>query len=216
MRKSTIAKIALLTLIVLSVLNYSVKAPENRNVYYYRLRMSFLNKGSSSYTTILEDRSFLIFPNTSTQKTYIYKADPGVKRIFTDEDGNLLAELDFPERIEPGGNITATIIIMVNISSRSLPEISVDSSGSFSDIPAWLANYTVPSGAWRYRDECFKYIADLAAQIKGNDTNILRVISKTVDFIGGRVRYPEGEELRPPQYPNQTLPGTGEIGWGDC
>jgi transglutaminase-like putative cysteine protease len=200
----------------LSVLNYSVKAPENRNVYYYRLRMSFLNNGSSSYTTILEDRLFLIFPNTSTQKTYIYEADPSVERIFTDEDGNLLAELDFPETIKPGGKITARIIIMVNISSRSLPEISIDSSGSFSDIPAWLANYTVPSGAWRYEDESLKHIADLAAQIKGNDTNVLRIISKMVEFIGARVRYPQGKELRPPQYPNQTLPSTGEVGWGDC
>jgi len=215
MRRS-IARIVLLALIVLSVLNYSVEAPENPNIYYYRLRISLVNKGSSSYTPTLEDRLFLIFPNTSTQKTYIYETDPGVKRFLTDEDGNLFAELDFPEAIEQGGNITATIIIMVNISSRCLPEISVDSSGSLSDIPVWLANYTVSSGAWRYRDEGFKHIADLAAQIKGNDTNILRIISKMVEFIGDRVKYPEGEELRPPQYPNQTLPSTGETGRGDC
>ncbi len=216
MRKSSIARIAALTIIMLSVFNYTVKAPENWDAYYYSLRMFLINKGSSSYTPILEDRLFLIFPNTSTQKTYIYEAEPSVKRIFTDEDGNLLAELDFPETIEPGGNITVKIIIMINITFRRLPEISVDSSGSFSDIPASLANYTVPSGAWTYEDEGLKYIADLAAQIKGNDTNILRVVSKMVEYIGRRVTYPEGEKLRPPQYPNQTLPTTGETGRGDC
>lgn len=216
MGKSSIARIATLTIIILSVFNSTVKAPGNWNAYYYRLRICFINKGSSSYTPTLEDRLFLIFPNTSIQKTYIHEADPSVKRIFTDEDGNLLAELDFPETIEPGGNITVKIIIMVNITFRSLPEISIDSSGSFSDMPASLANYTVPSGAWKYDDEGLKYIADLATQIKGNDTNILRVVSKMVEFIGRRVSYPEGEELRPPQYPNQTLPRTGETGWGDC
>jgi transglutaminase-like putative cysteine protease len=216
MSKNSIARIVFLTIIILSVPNWTVKAPRNWNVYYYRLKMSFINNGSGSYNTTLEDRLFLIFPNTSTQQVYIYEADPNVKRIFTDEDGNLLAELDLSEIIEPGGNITVTIIIMVNITLRNLPEISIDSSGSFSDIPAELANYTVSSGAWRYEDEGLKYIADLAAQIKGNDTNILRVVSKMVEFIGSRVRYPGGEELRPPQYPNQTLPRTGEMGWGDC
>ncbi|MEM3523121.1 MAG: transglutaminase-like domain-containing protein [Thermoproteota archaeon] len=216
MGKSSIARIATLTIIILSVFNSTVKAPGNWNAYYYRLKICFINKGSSSYTPTLEDRLFLIFPNTSTQKTYIHEANPGVKRIFTDEDGNLLAELDFPETIEPGGNITVKIIIMVNITFRSLPEISIDSSGNFSDIPASLANYTAPSGAWKYDDEGLKYIADLATQIKGNDTNILRVVSKMVEYIGQKVIYPEGEKLRPPQYPDQTLPSTGETGRGDC
>ncbi|MCX8182892.1 MAG: transglutaminase-like domain-containing protein [Crenarchaeota archaeon] len=216
MKKSRIAMITILTIIILNVFNSTVKAPENWSVYYYRLRMCFINKGSNSYTPILEDRLFLIFPNSSIQKTYIYEADPSVKRVFTDEDGNLLAELDFPETIEPGGNITVRITIMVSITLRSLPEISIDSSGSFSDIPTSLANYTVPSGAWKYDEEGLKHIAGLAAQIKGNETNILRVVSKMVEFIGGRVSYPEGEELRPPQYPNQTLPSTGEAGRGDC
>ena len=215
MRKSRVARVATIAIIIAVFLNCDARASENRKIYY-RLRISIFNNGSSSYTPTLEDRLFLIFPNTSTQQTYISAADPGVKRTLRDEDGNLFAELALPEKIEPGGNITVTIIMMINITSRSLPEVSIDSSGSFSDIPAWLANYTVSSGAWRYEDECLKYIADLAAQIKGNDTNILRVISKMVEFIGGRVRYPEGEELRPPQYPNQTLPSTGEAGWGDC
>ncbi|MBO3831923.1 MAG: transglutaminase domain-containing protein [Candidatus Brockarchaeota archaeon] len=216
MRKSSIAVIATLTIILVSVFNSTVKAPVGWKAYYYRLKICFINKGSSSYTPTLEDRLFLIFPNTSTQKTHIYEADPSVKRVFTDEDGNLLAELDFPETIKPGGNITVRIIVMINITFRSLPEISVNSSGSFSDIPATLASYTVSSGAWRYRDEGLKHIAELAAEIKGNDTNLLRVVCKMVEFIGERVSYPEGEELRPPQYPNQTLPSTGEKGRGDC
>jgi len=215
MRKSGVARVFIIAIIVAVFLNYDARASENQKIYY-RLRISIFNNGSSSYTPTLEDRLFLIFPNTSTQQTYVSEADPAVKKTLRDEDGNLLAELALPEKIEPGGNVTVTIIMTINIASRSLPEVSINSSGGFSDIPAELTNYTASSGAWRYEDEGLKYIADLAAQIKGNDTNILRVINKMVEFIGSRVRYPEGEELRPPQYPNQTLPGTGEVGWGDC
>lgn len=215
MGKNRVINAVLLTIIILTVLNCG-GASGNWKTYYYRLRISLVNKGSSSYIPSLEDRLFLIFPNTSIQQAYIYEAEPDVTSILRDEDGNLFAELDFPETIGPGENITAKLIIMINVTFRSLPEISINSSGSFSDIPAWLVNYTVPSGAWRYDEEGLKYIADLAAQIKGNDTNTLRIISKMVEFIGNRVKYPEGEELRPPQYPNQTLPNTGEVGWGDC
>jgi len=216
MRKNCVTTITLLVVVILTVLNPSAEASGDWKTHYYKLKMELLNRGSSNYILTFEDRLFFIFPNTSTQRVYIFETYPAVERILKDEDGNLLAELNLPEKIEPGGNITVTIIIMVNITLRNLPEISIDSSGSFSDIPAELANYTVSSGAWRYEDEGLKYIADLAAQIKGNDTNILRVVSKMVEFIGSRVRYPGGEELRPPQYPNQTLPRTGKMGWGDC
>ncbi|MEM2584934.1 MAG: transglutaminase-like domain-containing protein, partial [Thermoproteota archaeon] len=176
----------------------------------------FANNGSSDYSFSLEDRLFFIFQNTSTQQALILEVNPRIKTVHRDVDGNLWAELDFPEKISPGEKITASIIVKVNLTLRNLPKISVDSSGSIFEIPMELANYTASSGVWMYDSTNFKYIADLAAQVKGNDTNVLRIISKMVRFIGERVEYPYGEELRPPQYPNQTLPSPELRGKGDC
>ncbi|MEM1547696.1 MAG: transglutaminase-like domain-containing protein [Thermoproteota archaeon] len=184
--------------------------------YYYKLKIIFANNGSSDYSFSLEDRLFFIFQNTSTQQALILEVNPRIKTVHRDVDGNLWAELDFPEKISPGEKITASIIVKVNLTLRNLPKISVDSSGSIFEIPMELANYTASSGVWMYDSTNFKYIADLAAQVKGNDTNVLRIISKMVRFIGERVEYPYGEELRPPQYPNQTLPSPELRGKGDC
>lgn len=194
----------------------TLEATGNWEVYYYRLKTIFVNKGSSDYSFSLEDRLFLVFQNTSTQQAFILEVDPRIKTVNRDVDGNLWAELDFPEKIGPGENFTASITFVINLTLRSLPRISIDSSGSIFEIPMELVNYTASSGVWTYDSTSLKYIADLAAQVKGNDTNVLRIISNMVRFIGERVEYPYGEELRPPQYPNQTLPSPELRGRGDC
>ncbi|MEM2940706.1 MAG: transglutaminase-like domain-containing protein [Thermoproteota archaeon] len=216
MRRSSVIRIVVLTMVLFSIIDYRVGTSGEGEEYYYRLRMSFINNGSSDYITTLEDRLFTVFPNTSIQQVYIVETNPSVKRILSDEDGNLFAELNLPEIIEPGENITVTILIKITLVFRSLPQVSIDSSGNLFDIPVELANYTVSSGAWKYESEDSKYIADLAAQIKGNDTNVLRIICEMVEFIGNRVEYPSGEELRQPQYPSQTLPDPEGKGEGDC
>jgi hypothetical protein len=216
MMRSRVIRILVLTIVLFDIVNLKVGTPAGEKEYYYKLRISLINNGPSDYFTTLEDRLFIVFPNTSVQQVNIVEASPNVKRILKDEDGNLFAEPGLPERIRPGENVTATILIKINLIPRSLPQFSIDSSGSLSDIPVEFANYTVSSGAWRYESEDLKYIAELAAQIRGNDTNVLRIISKMVKFIGDRVEYPRGEELRPPQYPNQTLPRPGVSGKGDC
>lgn len=216
MRKSSIIRIVILTIVLFNIINCKVGTSGEGEEYYYRLRMSFINRGSSDYRLTLEDRLFTVFSNTSIQQVYIVETSPDVKRILRDEDGNLFAEFSLPENIEPGENVTVTIVMKISLVFRSLPQVSIDSSGSLFDIPVELANYTASSGAWKYESENLQYIADLATQIRGNDTNVLRIISEMVEFIGSRVEYPSGEELRPPQYPNQTLPSPEERGEGDC
>lgn len=216
MRMSRVVRIVVLTIVLSSIINYRAGASGDGGEYYYRLRMSFINKGSSDYTPTLEDRLFTVFPNTSIQQVYIVETSPDIKRILSDEDGNLFAELSLPEAIRPGENITVTILMKINLVFRSLPQVSIDSSGSLFDIPVELVNYTASSGAWKYEDEDSKYIADLAAQIKGNDTNVLRITCEMVEYIGNKVEYPSGEELRQPQYPSQTLPDPEGKGEGDC
>jgi len=192
------------------------EATKSWEVYYYRLKAVFTNNGSSDYSFSLEDKLFLIFQNTSIQQACILEVNPRIKTVHRDVDGNLWAELDFPEKIGPGENVTANIIVKVNLTRRSIPRVSIDSSGSIFEIPKELANYTLSSGAWAYDSTNLKYIADLAAQVKGNDTNVLRIVYNMVRFIGERVEYPYSEELRPPQYPNQTLPSPELKGKGDC
>lgn len=215
MRISHVIRIAILTIILSNSINYRVGSSEGEE-YYYRFRMSFINNGSSDYILTLEDRLFTVFPNTSIQQVYIVETNPSVKRILSDEDGNLFAELNFPETIGPGENITVMILMKINLTFRSLPQVSIDSSGSLFDIPVELVNYTASSGAWKYEGEDSRYIANLAAQIRGNETNVLRIICEMVKFIGSRVEYPMSEELRPPQYPSQTLPNPEGKGEGDC
>jgi len=214
--KAKIVSILILTVLAGILVFKTLETAGGWEVYYYRLKVSFVSKGLHDYNFTLDDRLFLVFPNTTFQQACIIEANPGIKAVHEDSDGNLWAELDFPEKIGPGENFTALIVFRVSLTLRSLPRVSVESSGSLYDIPAELANYTSPSGVWNYESTGMKYIAELAAQIRGNDTNVLSIIAKAVEFISERVEYPYGEELRPPQYPNQTLPSPGLRGKGDC
>jgi len=217
---------SVIIVLIITSCNLTLGNPGTFYVSYYRLKVNFANKGSTDYKFAPGDRLFNIFPNTSSQKAYLIETIPDVKKIIKDEDGNLLAELDFPETIGPGENFTAIIVMKLNLTYRSIPKISVESSGSLSDIPAELVNYTLPSGAWKYNSISLRYIADLASQIKGNDTNVLGIVSKMVKFIGSKIEYPyeeyeaylhgKEEGMRRPQYPNETLPNPEEKGRGDC
>lgn len=210
-------RVAIVTVIfLLSIINYKVEAFGEGRVYYYRLRISFINKGSNDYSLTLKDKLFTLFPNTSIQQVYIVDTDSNVKGLVKDEDGNLFVQLRLPDIIRPSENVTVAILMKITLTSRKLPQISIDSSGSLLDIPIEFANYTISSGVWKYESKDLKYIADIASLIKGNDTNVLRITSKMVEFIGSNVEYPTGEEFRSPQYPNQTLPISGEKGVGDC
>lgn len=212
---SNVIRTVILTIVLFNIINCKVETLEEEK-YYYSLKVIFVNKGSSDYFLTPEDRLFTIFPNTSIQKTYIVETNPSIKRILVDEDGNLLAELDLPERVGPNENVTVTMLMEISLALRSLPQVSFDSSGNLFEIPAELVNYTLSIGVWEYGSTEPNYIADLATQIKGNDTNLLRIISKMVNFISERIEYPHGEKLRPPQYPNQTLPRSSLRGRGDC
>lgn len=213
--------IVLLPLLVLLPIHYAIQPPVGIWEFIYFERVTIVNNGSTPVT--LEDyyRYFTLFINTSNQASFLLNSTPSILRFFRDEDGMLNIELNITKTITPYSHIqmSTTHRIVVYEFLNPPEDLSVENSGTLKDIPGSLRNYTMPVGVWMYNSTWMKYLKDKALELKGDDENVLSIVLKFIDWIGGNVKYPD-EPLKGPLYPNETLPiekiQRGELGIGDC
>ena len=133
-------------------------------------------------------------------------------QIKYDEDGNPYVEIELPiKEIGPGESVEFSAITKVRVYERSIqgPKFSIENSGTLDDIPKELKEkYTANTKLYQTKNE---ELIQLAMRIKGNETNVLKIVLLFLNWTEHNIRYPFGE-LRPPSYPNETY----KSGVGDC
>lgn len=133
-------------------------------------------------------------------------------QVKYDEDGNPYVELDLPiKEIEPGESVEFSAITKVRVYERSIqgPKLSIENSGTLDDIPEELKEkYTTETKLYQTKNE---KLVQLAMRIKGNETNVLKIVLLFLNWTEHNIKYPFGG-LRPPSYPSETY----ESGVGDC
>jgi len=154
------------------------------------------------------ERAISLFMNNSWQTVYVLNASYPISEIRKDDDGNPIAYLSFPESIIPSEeNLTYQISYRIILKPHSLPVINENNSGSLNDIPRNLKSlYCRDDGPWQMTR---KEIRDLAFRIRGNETNVLTLLKRYIQWIKGKISY-RAQDL--PQYPLETL----NVESGDC
>jgi hypothetical protein len=147
--------------------------------------------------------------NTSWQNVELKNATYTLKSVYLDGDGNKIGVLKFPRsQLLPGENLSVTVEYNVVTKARTIANISENESGLFDEIPEDLVQlYTGAEGPWSTGNQA---LADLAREIAGNETNVLKIVARTIDWIKQNIIYAVGQEL--PMYANQTL----SLHLGDC
>ncbi|MFQ6085602.1 MAG: transglutaminase family protein [Candidatus Bathyarchaeia archaeon] len=187
----------------LTTITYSAK-------FTYRATYTYTNRGNETITLDRDHVRFSLLMNNSWATVILSSSDPPVESTDRDEDGNLYAEISADRELSPGEKLIISLEYHVDSRSREIPAINEEASQDLEAIdPSLVQEFTGSLGPWRY-DE-WPSIQELAYQIKGNETNVLRIVDRFVSWIHDCVDYPESVH-EVPLYPNETL----LLGVGDC
>ena len=159
------------------------------------------NNETENWTFTEEDRAIGLFMNNTWQTVQLINHSHSPKKTI-DEDGNPIAILQFPEsELKPGENISYTVTYYALSKPRLLPNIKEEDSGTLEEIPEELKeSYCGEGDPWLVNDPRLR---DLAQNIAENETKVLTVVKKFVEWIRQNIDYPaQAHEV--PSYPNET------------
>jgi len=177
--------------------------------FVIRSNVTFENRGTVTWNLTEEERAIGLFMNNSWQTVFLLHHSHRLETISEDDDGNSIAVLDFPGHLQPGENINYSVSYNVFSKPRMIPDLNESESGELEDIPENLREqFCVSQSPFLVEDEG---IREAARVIAGNETRVLTIIKKFVEWIWENIQYPtQRHEL--PYYPNETL----EKKEGDC
>lgn len=200
----------LLSLFAAENLN-SVQGVTKDTLYTIKSSTTYVNPtgGSRIWNFSLEDRSIGLFTNNSWQNVELKSATYTLESVHADEDGNRIGVLKLPiSQLLPGENLSVTVEYSILTKPRMIANISIGESGLLEEIPPDLVQlYTRAEGPWLTGDQ---ELVDLAHEIAGNETNVLKIVERAIGWIKQNIIYALGQEL--PMYGNKTL----NSGVGDC
>ena len=210
-------KIALICLLLLggstySLLHqYSVIFSENKTgrsfILVITTRLENTSPQGKIWNLSEEERTIGLFMNNSWQTVYLLNSSCPIDEIRVDEDGNLIAILSTPiSKIPHGENFTFQVAYRIILRPRRSPPITEKQAGDLDDISDELKErFCGSDGPWQVDEK----LRRLAFKIAGNETNVLSILKRFIDWIKRHIYY-RSQDL--PKYPAETL----RDGAGDC
>ena len=182
--------------------------PSGDYVFVYETKVRYENRGDQPWPLSDGDVAFCLFINNSWQEVELKWTSRPVEAIVEDEDGNLWAILDVPDRLlEPGEELELAARYEIRSRAREPPDISVELSGTLDDVPPELRDlYCGRAACWLTDDE---ELRALAHQLAAGRENVLEIIRSFVRWIYEHITY---RTFEVPLYPNETYSGRE----GDC
>ncbi len=208
-RKARAFCISLLLLSTLTFQNLSIVRgviEEGEIEYYVKSIVTYSNMGDTiwNFTEREEDRTISLFMNNSWQTVYLVNSTPSINDVKTDADGNRIATLQFSKLwLNPGENISYAATYQVVSKPRKLGDINETASKGLNEFPPFLKEkYLGANGSWLVNARARAELESLAYSIAGNETKVLTIVKKLVNWIATNITYKTHEG---PLYPNETL-----------
>ena len=177
--------------------------------FVIRSNVTFENRGTVIWNLTEEERAISLFMNNTWQTVFLIQHSNRLETVSEDDDGNSIAVLDFPSHLQPGQNVSYSVSYNVFSKPRIIPDLNESESGELEDIPENLREqFCIAQPPFLVEDEG---IREAARAIAGNETRVLTVIKKFVEWIWENIQYPS-QRHEHPYYPNETL----EKREGDC
>jgi len=203
----------LLTLLLLTATAFNIPTfldSETQDLgFVVKSSITYFNNGTKTWSFTKEDRAVGLFMNNTWQTVYLVNHSHPVEGVEVDEDGNLMAILQFNKtRLNFGEKINYTVTYRIISKTRVLPNINEGGSGTLNEIKGVPEAYLGGGGTWLINDPKLR---TLAHSIAGNETKVLTILKGFIQWI----KDPTHIEYRVhevPLYPNETY----AEGKGDC
>lgn len=190
--------------------------------YRVVLETTIVNGGQDNFDIARNpytDPSVPLFVNSELQSVQVTHSSHQLERAI-DRDGNRVGKFMINTVLEKGGTLTLTVEYLATVyltdqrRSGPTPLLDPEHAGAKSDIPSLLvSNYCKASGPWPLdnADDSWHKLKELATQLAGNESNVLVIALRLVEWVGTNIRYPENRRDRI-FLPNETLADLE----GDC
>lgn len=204
--------VLILIVLFVYVLHFYPSTPSedktSSRVFALKISVTYKNDGGKVWNLTDEDYTIGLLSNSTWQTVYLTNHSLPIESFKTDEDGNHIAVLNPPKtQLFPKTVWNYSVEYKIVTEPRLLPEIDERLSLNVTDVPEDLTGeFCKAEGPWQIDDP---EIVELAWEIVGNETNVLKMIKKFVEWIKSNIRY---ETLDIPRYPNETLKRRA----GDC
>ena len=185
-----------------------VKSETEEAGFIVKMSVTYHNNGTDEWVFTNEDRAIGLFMNNTWQTVQLVNHSYPLKNTTFDEDGNPITVLQFPEsKLKPGENVSYTVTYYALSKPRLLPNIKEEDSGTLEEIPEELnKSYCGEDDSWLVKDPELRIVAQ---EIAENETNVLTLVKKFVEWIRQNIGYAVHEV---PSYPNETYAERS----GDC
>lgn len=194
-------------LVILILLVQIAPAHAAASNFKYTQTYTFENKGSTPVTLNKDDVAVPLLISNEYQTIMITSSTLSLGTPYSDEDENMLSDPNVGLTIQPGGKITYTIIYQITSSGESVPQLSLSTAGTVSDISfSLISEYTASTETFWANDT---EIAALASRLTADEPTVLGKVANLVKWFSANITYANNEI---PLYPNQTL----QLREGDC
>jgi len=208
--KARLAALLLQILITTAMLSTPTANAQKPKIVQFTLqnKLTYINDGSHVWNLTKEDASISLFLNNSWQTVAVEDVSHQIIEVDVDEDGNPIAYLNIEKwTLAPGENITIQVSYEITSMPRTLPEITLEASGTLKDIPERLKEeFCEDEGCWLTKNQTLR---ELAQNLTGHEENVLAIVCNFVSWINENIDY---KSFDTPLYPNETY----QLRQGDC
>ncbi|HDI42221.1 MAG TPA: transglutaminase family protein, partial [Candidatus Bathyarchaeota archaeon] len=208
--KARLAALLLQVLITTAMLSTPTANTQKPKIVQFTLqnKLTYINDGSHVWNLTKEDASISLFLNNSWQTVAVEDVSHQIIEVDVDEDGNPIAYLNIEKwTLAPGENITIQVSYEITSMPRTLPEITLEASGTLKDIPERLKEeFCEDEGCWLTKNQTLR---ELAQNLTGSEENVLAIVCNFVSWINENIDY---KSFDTPLYPNETY----QLRQGDC
>jgi hypothetical protein len=187
--------------------------------FYIAYDLSFstriTNDGSSAFdlsSNRLTTPVIFLLPNITSQMIRLVSSNPALV-IANDQDGNQIGVFQIERRLEP--RQTAVMETRFRAFARLTPtrrfewnpSLEYSSSGTTNEIPKEvIEKYGISVGPWKTSETSLPWMSvrELAFRLAGNGTNVLKVVTQLIDWVGQNIRTTSVKRDRI-LFPNETL-----------
>lgn len=155
--------------------------------YYFKISLQAIATDSNNTGYMNEYRMILprdIDEAAVTQEVFFASINPEPFQVLEDTEGNLVGYFKTPSHITT--EISVVGYARVSMKDNGLkPELVTRQS----DLPTDLVSfYTLPAEYWEVDNE---QIQEVASTLKGNETNVYKIVENTYDFVVQNIDYSE-------------------------
>jgi hypothetical protein len=166
------------------------------SAYTYEMTWSYTNQGTETYYMSMKDRGVPVFPDTGYQTITMETSLNDTILLMLERDYLKIISSQ-PVQVHAGETYSIQATYQITSKQRQAPVISKDDSGTMTQIPEALLNYTVANALYPVDN---REIIELAEELASGEETVYGKVLDILEWFEDNSTYTVTELPRRPEY----------------